>query len=318
MKESILITQWFEEARRGNRTCLNNLITFYHAQLLSYAMKICKFSNIAEDALQEAYINALVHFNEVKEPENFFFWLRTIVKRSCWQQMNLTNRTVPLSVKLIDSKISDNKIEDEIEKNNTNEFLWERMSRLSEPLRIVLLLRYFSNFNNYYSISEILDIPIGTVRSRLNEAKKQLKKSWNLSLSEMPQNIKSEAEYWNEFYEYSFKFIQRDPTVKQNFNNHLLPDLTINFTSGKTKQGRELIEKEFEDDLRYGTSYKMGSIFNLKNIGILQGENINSFEYSDRCPPTSTLIFHRKNDKTFYLLFHNPSSGLQNSAVESF
>jgi RNA polymerase sigma factor (sigma-70 family) len=307
MKESILTKQWFEEARRGNKTCLNNLLTFYHAQLLSYAMKICKYSNVAEDALQEAYINALTHFNEVKEPQNFFFWIRTIVKRSCWQQMNLAYKTVPLSARLIDSKINDMRIEGEIEKNNMNEFLWERISRLSETLRIVVLLRYFSNYNNYDNISEILDIPIGTVRSRLNEAKKQLRKTWNLSLSDMPQNIKNEAEYWNEFYEYSFKFIQRDPIVKQNFNNHLLPDLTINFTSGRTKQGRELIAKEIEDDLIYGTSYKMGSIFNLKNIGILQGENINSSEYPDRCPPTSTLIFYRKKDKTFHLLFHNPS-----------
>ena len=261
MKESIITTQWFEEARRGNRTCLNNLITFYHAQLLSYAMKICKFSNIAEDALQEAYINALVHFNEVKEPENFFFWLRTIVKRSCWQQMKFEKKTVPLSIKLVDSKISDNKIEDEIEKNNTNEFLWERISRLSESLRIVLLLRYFANCNNYDSISKILDIPVGTVRSRLNEGKKQLKKMWNLSLAEMPEDIKSEAEYWNEFYEYSFKFIQKDSAAKENFNNHLLPELLINFTSGKTAHGRKLIEKEFEDDLKVWNNLRNG--FNI-------------------------------------------------------
>ena len=63
------------------------------------------------------------------------------------------------------------------------------------------------------------------------------------------------------------------------FGNHLLPDLTIRFTSGKTAQGRELFEKEINDDITYGTSYGIGTIFNLKDIGIIQGENINSKEY---------------------------------------
>ena len=310
MKESILISQWFEEARRGNKGCFNNLITYYHAQMLSYAMKICRYSNIAEDALQEAYISAYTHFNEVKNPENFFYWMRTIVKRSCWQQMNPESRNVPLSAKIIDSKIADESFENGIENNNMNEFLWERISRLTETLRVVVILRYFTNYNNYEIISEILGIPVGTVRSRLNEAKKQLKKTWDMSLSDLPQNIKKEAEYWNEFYSYIFNYIQNDFDVRQRFSNHLLPDILINFTSGKSAYGRKLIEKELSDDIKYGTSYRLSSIFNLKDIGILQGENINSAEYPDRCPATSTLIFHRKTEKTFFLQFHNPSKQL--------
>ena len=305
MQDTNLISQWFHEARQGNKACFNNLIAFYHAKLLSYAMKVCHFSNIAEDALQDAYINAFIHFNEVKEAGSFFFWLRTIVRRSCWQQLNSGKKTIPLSANLIDAKISDNSFESKLEKNNISDFLWERISRLSEPLRIVILLRYFNAYHEYETIAEILGIPVGTVRSRLNEAKRQLKKIWDADLSEMPTDIKREAEYWNEFYEHSFETLQHDEVIRKNFTNHLMPDLTISYTSGKAAQGRILIEREFDEDLKYGTAYKLGSIFNLKDIGIIQGENINSSEYPDRCPPTSTLIFHRKTDKTFHLQFHN-------------
>jgi RNA polymerase sigma factor (sigma-70 family) len=307
MKEETLIKTWVEEARLGNRSCFNNLITFYHAEMLAYALKICRYNNIAEDALQDAYINAFTHITELKTTESYQSWLRTIVKRSCWQYLNTNSNkaSLPLSVKLIDSKISDRALENEIEKNNLNEFIWERITHLSEPLRLVVLLRYFTAFNDYENISTVLCVPVGTVRSRLNEAKKRLKKIWNYELSGMPEKLKTEAKYWNEFYEYSFRNIQKDDKARKMFNNHLLPDLTIRFTSGKTAYGRNLFEKEINDDITYGTTYGIGTVFNLKDIGIMQGENINSKEYPDRCPPTSTLIFHRKIDKTFFLQFHN-------------
>lgn len=314
MEEKKLISEWFLEALHGNKSSFNNLITYYHAQLLSYAYKICKYSNLAEDALQDAYINAFIHLNEVKEPQNFYYWLRTIVKRACWQQLKTSTANLPLSSKLIDSKIADEKLEIEVEKNSLNEFLWERINHLSENLKVAVLLRYFTDYNDYENISEILNIPVGTVRSRLSEAKKQLRKLWNTDLSEMPHKVRSEADYWNEFYLNSFQYIQKDPAVRTKFNNHFLSDLSILFTSGKKAKGRKIIEKEFEDDLNYGTSYGTGTVFNLKDIGIVQGENINSKEYPDRCPPTSTLIFHRKTDKTFHLQFHNALQGLNSQS----
>lgn len=206
----------------------------------------------------------------------------TIVKRSCWQQMNSAKKKIPLTVNLIDSKIADEGFEKEYEKNNLNEFIRERINYLSETLKIIVLLRYFTEYNSYENIAEILNIPIGTVRSRLNEAKKQLKKVWNSDLRDMPENIRRESDYWNEFYIESFHNMQKNSSVRNSFTNHFLPDLSILFTSGKKVNGREPLEAEFEEDLKYGTSYGVGTAFNLKDIGIVQGENINSKEYPDR------------------------------------
>lgn len=305
MKEEILIKSWVEEARRNNNTCFNNLITYYHTDMLAYASKICRYNNIAEDALQDAYLNAFTHISSLKDTDSFANWLRTIVKRSCWQYLNINNTTLPLSSKLIDSKISDVSLGDEVEKNNLNEFLWERITHISEPLRIVLMLRYYSTNDDYKDIALILGIPVGTVRSRLNEAKKQLKKIWQCDLSEMPEKIKSDAEYWNQFYEHSFIHLQSDDSVRKMFRDHLIPRLEIKFTSGKTAYGRETIEKEIDDDIKFGTSYNLNTVFNLKDTGIIQVENINSKSTPDRCPPTSTFIFHRKVNKTMTLQMHN-------------
>ena len=42
MKETDFIKQWFKEALSGDVTCFNNILTFYHAQLFAYALKICR------------------------------------------------------------------------------------------------------------------------------------------------------------------------------------------------------------------------------------------------------------------------------------
>lgn len=307
MKEEYLIKQWFEEARLGSELCFNNLLTYYHTRLLSYAMKICKFNTIAEDALQEAYINAFIHFNEVREPEKFIGWLLTIVRRSCWHQLKSAERHLPLSAKLIDSKIADYDLEDNIEKNNLNEFIRDRINLLSDNLKVIVIMRYFTIYSDYESISEILGIPLGTVRSRLNEAKKQLKKIWNRSLSDFPENFQHEALYWNEFYTTTFNnyFFELSSRIK--LIDHISTNAKILFTSGKTAKGNKFFKKEFNDDVKFGSRFQVESVFNLKDIGIVQGKNINSSEYPDRCPPTSTIIFKRLKEKAFFLQVHNES-----------
>ncbi|MEO8398970.1 MAG: sigma-70 family RNA polymerase sigma factor [Ignavibacteriaceae bacterium] len=305
MKDTNLILQWFNEARLGNKQCFNNLVTYYHASLLSYALKICKYNNIAEDALQEAYINAYIHFNEVEQPEKLLSWLLTIVRRSCWLQMKSSKSFLPLSVKQIDSKIFDAGLERNFEQNNLNEYIHERINHLSDTLKIVVLMRYFTVYNDYESISEILGIPVGTIRSRLNEAKKQLKKVWNYSLSDLPENIQRESSYWNEFYFTTFNNVHIEENSRLKLIEHILPNVKILYTSGKTATGREPIKKELDEDIKFGIRYNTQTVFNLKDIGIIQGENINSAEYPDRCPPTSTFIFKRIKEKAFFMQIHN-------------
>lgn len=308
MKLEQKISLWLNESRVGNKSSINSLFTYFYPKLLSYALKICGYNNIAEDALQDAYINAFIHLNEVKEVDKFYYWMLTIVRRSCWQYIKKERKnSFQLSAKLIDKEISGYTLEEIIEKNNMNEFILERITHLSKPLREVILLRYFTEYNDYKNISDILGIPDGTVRSRLNEAKKQLKKIWHSDLSEMPQSIKNEAEFWNEFYLEIAGEIYQNESARNKFFNHLLPELSIRLTSGKRIKGRFHIEKEIDEDIKYGSTFILTSVFNLKDIGIVQTENINSEEYPDRCPPVSTLIFHRIKDKTFYLQFSNPS-----------
>ena len=51
---------------------------------------------------------------------------------------------------------------------------WGALQRLPEPLRVSAMLRYFGSYDSYDEVATILGVPIGTVRSRLSEAKIKL------------------------------------------------------------------------------------------------------------------------------------------------
>jgi RNA polymerase sigma-70 factor (ECF subfamily) len=54
------------------------------------------------------------------------------------------------------------------------DWVWTALGRLSEPLRLAVMLRYFSSASSYEAIAELSDVPVGTVRSRLSAAKARL------------------------------------------------------------------------------------------------------------------------------------------------
>lgn len=66
-------------------------------------------------------------------------------------------------------------LEEFIDKLILKDQLWKAIDELSDNLKIALMLRYFTSFYTYREISQILQIPEGTVKSRLSEAKYKLK-----------------------------------------------------------------------------------------------------------------------------------------------
>ena len=64
--------------------------------------------------------------------------------------------------------------EERIERLELRDWIWDALHRLPEPLRVAMMLRCFGSYESYEEVAAILDIPIGTVRSRLSEGKQKL------------------------------------------------------------------------------------------------------------------------------------------------
>ncbi len=280
-------------ARAGDRQAMNTVLAIVRPELYLFGLHICPQIAIVEDALQEASIYAFSHLHKLRDPSAFFPWMASIVKRAIWKELSASKREVALS--FVDP-LKDTSLESQIEEQLHISGLYESIDKLSETLRLPVMLRYFSSQNEYEQIASILGIPVGTVRSRLNQAKKQLKTLWSGGI-DLPEKLRGESERWNDFYRYHFTGLFDDDGIRSSFYDHLLPSILVSFNNNDTRQGRTLVEREVSNDIQFGTRSDVTAVSNIGSLGVVEFDVVNSSEYPGRCPPQMTLIFSRKDDK---------------------
>jgi RNA polymerase sigma factor (sigma-70 family) len=306
LTESAYITDLVHRSRSGDAKALDTLFAVVRPNMYAYALKICKFNLIAEDALQDAMLYAHLHFHQLRNPEAFLPWLRSIVKRSAWQTMNNASKSAPIESLALSTAAIEYEFESTIEAQLESASILDCVNSLSDNLRSAVMLRYFSSRSEYTDIATILDIPIGTVRSRLNQAKKQLRKLWDTSSGiDIPEQLRRESEEWNDFYRELWEGIYDNLTIRSTFFDHFIPDLKLHFTTGKQATGRSILEHEINDDLHFGSRFKAQSIMNIGNDGIIEGIAVNSKEYPDRCPPYMTMVVKRTRSRAVEVSIHN-------------
>jgi RNA polymerase sigma-70 factor (ECF subfamily) len=64
--------------------------------------------------------------------------------------------------------------EDVLDDHALRDWVWSALEELSEPLQVAVLLRYFTTATSYGQIAAACEVPVGTVRSRLNQARTKL------------------------------------------------------------------------------------------------------------------------------------------------
>lgn len=159
---------------------LENYIQRYNADLTRLCVSLCGNISDAEDLLQETWLKAFRHYNKYDKSKPFDKWLYSICVNT---YKNTINTAFVKKRKLFKSdeeerlffssipQVSDNTIEDYIE-------LHKAISALSKKHRIVIVLHYFKDFS-VTEISQLINIPVGTVKSRMAVARKEIKRRLN-------------------------------------------------------------------------------------------------------------------------------------------
>ena len=139
-------------------------------------MKFVKDIHIAEDIAQESFIKAYKSLNSFREESAFYTWLYRIAANTSKNYLTSKRRKKEYSesevfssedanVDIFDIPGGDSP-EEILAANNLREVIFESLSNLPEDIRTAISLREFEGLS-YEEISEVLDCPIGTVRSRI-------------------------------------------------------------------------------------------------------------------------------------------------------
>ncbi len=138
------------------------------------------------DILQDSLATAWAKIADLSEPYNVEGWLMTITRNKCMTWLKSRSKIVAIP----DTAIipDDDEITDDIITMDEYELLVQGINQLSYPLRSVIQMKYFSH-NSVKDISKLLQLPQGTVKRRLHDARKKLKKEFGMNTSNTPQKI---------------------------------------------------------------------------------------------------------------------------------
>ena len=143
-------------------------------KLLLYSIVYSIAGNLeADDIVQESFIYAYYHYGSLKNKTNLSSWLCTIARNKAYGSIKRARRFV--SMDDLGSAVSSVTPESVILRRDEKEHIMREVYALSEKYRETVMLYYFAE-KSVREISEILSIPEGTVKFRLADARKKLRK----------------------------------------------------------------------------------------------------------------------------------------------
>ena len=168
--EQISETEYITRAQQGDRDAFGVLVENHRENVINVVYRMCGEPHLAEDAAQTAFIRAWQNLPGYKPQASFHSWLYRIAINAALDMLRREKPT--LNIDKMDLS-NHQQIESQVEKRQQALQIQQAVRALPEASRAVLVLREYQGMS-YQEIAETLEIPIGTVMSRLNYARKNL------------------------------------------------------------------------------------------------------------------------------------------------
>jgi RNA polymerase sigma-70 factor (ECF subfamily) len=161
------------ECLEGRQGAWETLMNTYAKRVFNMAYQFCGNREEAEDLTQDIFLKLHHSLSKFDFQKNFTAWLLTLSKnylideyrRTKWER---TQRDEFDERVLAQSALSGP--EDNLARKETQALIWEGLNRLSSEMRMAVILRDLQG-RSYEEMAEILDLPLGTVKSRVNRAR---------------------------------------------------------------------------------------------------------------------------------------------------
>lgn len=173
-----------DRSKRGDVAAFEELISQYEKKVYNLAYRLTGNYDDASDVAQEAFLRAFGRIREFRGDSSFATWLFRIVSNACLDELRkrrrqrVTSLDEPVSTEEGDMQRqvadSGDGPEQSLERQEIRRAVQESINSLDEEFRMVVILRDIQG-HSYEEIAMILDLSLGTVKSRLNRARHALK-----------------------------------------------------------------------------------------------------------------------------------------------
>ncbi len=179
--------------RSGDLASFSDLVARYQRELFHFLIRFLGDRAAAEDIFQEAFLQVHQSASQFDLQRRFKPWLFTIAANKARDLMRSQSRrpTSPLQASMNSGDDEGGEFldllssaaampQEDLERKELQQSVQKTVMAMPEHLREIILLSYFHQFP-YKQISEILDIPLGTVKSRLHAAVAFFADRWSLA-----------------------------------------------------------------------------------------------------------------------------------------
>ena len=163
---------WLDRCALGDERAIRWVLNRYRDRVVRLAAHVLHNSREAEDVAQEAFVKAFRQIGQFRGDSGFYAWLYRIVINLCLDRMRRKSMTseMPLEENVAHFVAVSPDVENRLS-------VAQVLNSLTPPMRAALVLREVEGLE-YAEIADVLNIPVGTVRSRLNTAREQFRRRW--------------------------------------------------------------------------------------------------------------------------------------------
>lgn len=179
-----LINKRIKQVLKGDQHAYSDIVSLYQQKVYQVCYRMLNNQHEAEDIAQEAFIRAYTNLHTFDLKRKFSTWLFRIATNLCIDRIRKKKPDYYLDAEVAGtdgldmySQISstDRLPEEEIERMELQERIQYEISGLPEKYRTVIILKYIEELP-LQEISEILDMPLGTVKTRIHRGREVLRK----------------------------------------------------------------------------------------------------------------------------------------------
>ncbi|MBM7705001.1 RNA polymerase sigma factor SigW [Metabacillus iocasae] len=179
----LLISRKIKKVKKGDQNAFSEVVEYYKDKVYQLCYRMLGNREEAEDSAQETFIRAYVNIQSYDTNRKFSTWLYRIATNLCIDRIRKKKPDYYLDAEVpgtdgltMYSQIAADQAlpEDELESLELQELIQSEILKLPEKYRTVIVLKYVDELS-LKEISDILDLPVGTVKTRIHRGREALR-----------------------------------------------------------------------------------------------------------------------------------------------
>lgn len=288
-------------ANGGDAGSLAMLLERHRAGVYAVAVAMLGAGNDNEDVVHDVFLVAATRLGTLRDPTAAGAWLRGIARNLCRERRGRRELAVGLQP---DGNRTTEGPEWSTDRAATSDWVWTALAALSLPLREVAVLRYLSRASSYEALAAVLGVPVGTVRSRLHEARRQLGRALQAEADRAHDDHRRVVAARQGFFAEVFAEYNAGLGVTT-LAEALLPDAELRSVSDPhVYRGAREIAHGFQGDIDAGVRFRILDVVAGSDVTVVEGGFENPSDAPDHCPPVTTQLYLHEGDAIRTMRLH--------------